>query len=125
MALLPAEFKMSLISTAESGFYYNITATTDDPRERETESAPWNLSTDLRLSRNFALSGRSLGAFMEVRNLFDRKNILTFDNRNIPSRTQWEEDQDPTGDLNRAFTPQSQAIYDNPRMVNLGFTVDF
>jgi len=125
MALLPVEFKMSLISTAESGFYYNKTETSENARERETDSAPWNLRTDLRFSRNFALSGTSLGAFLEVRNLFDRKNILTFDNRNNASRRQWEEDQDPTGDLNRAFTPQGQAIYDIPQMVNLGFTVDF
>ena len=114
-----------MISTGESGFNYNVTATTDDPRERETRQAPWNMRTDLRLHRGLALGGLALGAFFEVRNLFDRENILTWDNRNIPSTTKWEEDGDPTGNLNRAFTGQSQAIYDIPRMANFGVTVDF
>ena len=125
MAELPAEVMLSLITTAESGFHYNITATTDDPRARESDRAPWNMRSDLRFSRSFPVVGQSVGAFLEVRNLLGRENILTFDNRNIPSRAKWEEDQDPTGDLNRGFTQEGQAIYDIPRMVNLGFTVDF
>ena len=125
LAELPAEVGLTLISTADSGFNYNVTATTDDPRARETQQAPWNMRTDLRLHRGLALGGLSLGAFFEVRNLFDRENILTWDNRNIASTTKWEEDGDPTGNLNRAFTGQSQAIYDIPRMANIGVTVDF
>jgi hypothetical protein len=83
------------------------------------------MRTDMRLNRGFQLGGYELGAFFEVRNLMNRENILTYDNRNVPSVTKWEEDGDPTGDLNRAFTAQSQAIYDIPRMANLGITVDF
>ena len=125
LATLPADIGLSVISTAESGFNYNITATGDDPRARETGRAPWNMRTDMRLDRGFAVAGYELGAFFEVRNLLSRKNILTWDNRNVPSTAKWEEDQDPTGDLNRAFTKESQAIYDIPRMANLGITVDF
>ena len=125
LAELPAQVGLTLISTAESGFNYNVTATTDDPRERETRQAPWNMRTDLRLNRSLELGGLALGAFFEMRNLFDRENILTWDNRNIASTSEWEEKGDPTGDLNRAFTRESQAIYDIPRMANLGVTVDF
>lgn len=125
LAELPAQVGLTLISTAESGFNYNVTATTEDPRERETRQAPWNMRTDLRLHRALELGGLALGAFFEVRNLFDRENILTWDNRNIRSTSKWEEEGDPTGDLNRAFTGQSQAIYDIPRMANFGVTVDF
>ena len=125
LAKLPAAIGLALISTAESGFNYNVTATSDDPRERETRTAPWNLRTDLRLNRGFKLAGYELGGFFEVRNLLDRENILTWDNRNIPSTTKWEEDEDPTGDLNRAFQGQSQPIFDIPRMANIGVTVDF
>jgi len=125
LAQLPAEIGLSLITTAESGFHYNITATGDDPRARETDRAPWNMRTDVRLDRGFSLAGYELGAFFEVRNLAGRDNILTWDNRNVPSTAKWEEDKDPTGDLNRAFTKESQAIYDIPRVANLGITVDF
>ena len=82
-------------------------------------------SPQIRFDRGISFGGNKLGVFLEVRNLMDRENILTFDNRNIPSRTKWEEDGDPTGDLNRAFTRESQAIYDIPRIANLGITVDF
>jgi hypothetical protein len=125
MAELPAEVMLSLITTAESGFHYNITATTEDPRARESDRAPWNIRSDLRFSRGIAVAGQKIGAFLEVRNLLNRENILTWDNHNIPSTTIWEENQDPTGDLNRAFTKQSQAIYDSPRLVSLGLTIDF
>jgi hypothetical protein len=83
------------------------------------------MRTDLRFNRGFEIAGYELGGFLEVRNLLDRENILTWDNRNIPSTTKWEEKEDPTGDLNRAFTAQSQPIYDIPRMANIGVTVDF
>ena len=125
LAALPAEVELALITTAESGFNFNITATTEDPRARETDRAPWNMRMDMRLNRGFSLGGYELGGFFEVRNLMNRENILTYDNRNVPSVTKWEEDGDPTGDLNRAFTRESQAIYDIPRMANLGITVDF
>ena len=125
LAELPAQIGLTLISTAESGFNYNVTATTEDPRERESRRAPWNMRTDLRFNRGFEIAGYELGGFLEVRNLLDRENILTWDNRNIPSTTKWEEKEDPTGDLNRAFTAQSQPIYDIPRMANIGVTVDF
>ncbi len=125
IAKLPAAAELSLITTAESGFVYPITATTADLRERQTDRAPWNLRTDARLGRDFTYGGRSVGAFLEARNLFNRSNILTFDNRNVASVTKWETSQDPTGDLNRAFTGQSQPIYDIPRLVSLGITLDF
>ena len=125
LAKLPAAIGLALITTAESGFNYNITATTEDPRARESATAPWNMRMDLRFDRGISFGGYKLGVFLEVRNIMDRANILTFDNRNIPSRTKWEEDGDPTGDLNRAFTRESQAIYDIPRIANLGITVDF
>lgn len=121
-AELPAQVNMSLISTAESGFNYRLTATSTDPRARESDRAPWNMRTDLRLSRTFAMG---VGAFLEVRNLLDRENILTWDNRNIASTAIWETDQDPEGDLNRGFTQEGQPIYDSPRMVNIGLSVDF
>ena len=121
-AVLPAEVNVSLISTAESGFNYRLTSTGTDPRARETDRAPWNLQTDLRLSRGFAMG---VGAFLEVRNLFGRENIRTWDNRNIASTAIWENDQNPEGDLNRGFTQEGRPIYDMPRMVNVGLSVDF
>ncbi len=121
-ATLPEEVGLSVISTAESGFNYRVTATTEDPRARESDTAPWNLRTDVRFSRVFAMG---IGAFLEVRNLLGRDNILTYDNRNIASKAIWEEDENPEGDLKRGFTQEGLPIYDIPRMVNVGLSVDF
>jgi hypothetical protein len=66
-----------------------------------------------------------IGAFLEVRNLLGRDNILTYDNRYIASKAIWEEDEDPEGDLKRGFTQEGLPIYDIPRMVNVGLSVDF
>ncbi len=109
-------------SPAETGFNNRRTAASTDPRARASDRAPWSMRTDLRLSRTFAMG---VGAFLEVRNLHDRENILTWDNRNIASTAIWETDQDPEGDLNRGFTQEGQPIYDSPRMVNIGLSVDF
>ena len=117
--------QVALITTAASGFIYRVVETSDDPRSRETDSAPWNVRTDLRLTRGFDLGAQRLNGFLEVRNLFDRENILTFDNRNVASTIIWEEEQDPTGDLNRSFTQEALPIYDIAREINLGFSIDF
>ena len=111
--------------SAESGFIYRLSNTSDDPRLRETDRAPWNLTTDVRATRGFNILGMATGVFLEVNNLLDKKNILAFDNYNIPSAVIWEEDQNPTGDQNRAFSGSSNALYESPREIGLGLSFDF
>ena len=122
---LPYQVSLSLIQRIESGFAYPLTQTSDDPRARETDRAPVNATTDMRLTRRFPLSGWKGGVFVEVTNLLDRKNILAFDNSTIPSQVQWEEDQDPAGELKRAFSCASIPLYGPPRQIGLGVTLDF
>ena len=117
---------LALISTAESGFFYRLEATGTDPRNRESDRAPWNLRTEVRASRQFKVGQYALSGFVEVRNLFDRKNVIAYDRYNIQSQVLWEDKQDPTGDLNRAYAGDSgQPIYGDPRQWSLGFSVDY
>lgn len=122
---LPYQVSLSLIQRIESGFAYPLTQTSDDPRARETDRAPVNATTDVRLTRRLPLSGWKGGLFVEVTNLLDRENVLAFDNSTIPSQVQWEEDQDPTGELKRAFSGASIPLYGPPRQIGLGVTLDF
>jgi hypothetical protein len=131
VARLPYGVNFTLISQAESGFNFRVTETTADLRSRETGRSPWSFKTDLRLTKGYSFNKGYTGSlFFEVRNLFDRQNILTYDNSDIANRAAWEQSvtdgkPDPTGVLNRAFTQEGVAIYDTPRTVNLGLSVDF
>ena len=121
---LPYDIGVTGIGTGESGFWYNVTATSDDLREREQRRAPWTYRTDLRISKGFNLGGSRHGrVFLEGRNIFETENILTWDNYNIPSTALWEEDEDPTGDLNRATRLSGLPIFDIAREFYIG--VDF
>lgn len=114
------------ITTLNSGFFYRIQETTTDLRDREVAEGPWTFQTDLRLTYGFHIdSRRTASAFVEVRNLFDRKNIISYDNATNNSRRLWETDGDPTGELNRAYSDEGFTFYDIPREVNFGVSVDF
>ena len=120
------QFMLTSITTLNSGFYYRVTETTTDLRDREVAEGPWSLQTDMRLTYGFRLTDRLLAsAFFEVRNLFDRENIISYDASTNNSRKLWEEKQNPTGELNRAYSDEGHAFYDTPREVNFGISVDF
>jgi hypothetical protein len=128
-SLTPGEsdrLTLTSISTLNSGFYYRVEETTTDVRDREVAEGPWTFRTDMRLTYGFKLSERFLAsAFFEVRNLFDRENIQSFDRSTNNSRRDWETNGDPTGELNRAYSDEGSLFYDIPREVNFGFSVDF
>ena len=124
-AHLPGGVDLSLIQSLETGFLYRLTQTSEDPRERATERGPANASTDVRFTRGVELMGTRAGVFLEVTNLLNRENVLAYDNSTIPSQVLWEEDQDPTGELNRAFSGQSIPLYGPPRQIGLGVSLDF
>lgn len=123
---LPYDVDITGISTAESGFWYDVTATSTDPREREQKRSPWSYRTDLRISKGFNLGGSRFGRiFLEGRNIFNTENILTWDNYNIASTALWEEEGDPTGDLNRATQLSGLPIYDIAREFYAGIDFSF
>lgn len=123
---LPYEIDVTGISTAQSGFWYFLTNTSTDLRGREQKRSPWSYRTDLRLTKGFKLGGARLGRlFFEGRNIFNQKNILTWDNYNIASATLWEKKQDPTGDLNRPTTADGIPLYDIAREYYFGIDFSF
>ena len=125
LAQLPVGIDLSLIQSVESGFQYRLVETSTDARERQTERAPMNAQTDLRLTRGIALGGVNTGLFLEVTNLLNRDNILAYDNSTIPNRVRWEEDEEPNGELNRSFNANGVSLYGPPQQVSLGLSLDF
>jgi hypothetical protein len=131
LAEFPYGFTASLITQAESGFNYRVTATSTDLRSRETDRGPWTFNTDLRLTKSVKFAqGYSGSAFFEVRNLFDRENVLSYETTLPTDQAKWEQSvkdgkPDPTGTLNRAFSQEGISLYGPPRVVNIGATLDF
>ena len=122
----PHEVDFSSITTAASGFFYTKTYTSTDPRTPQIAKSPYTLQTDLRLTKGLKVSkhGRA-NAFLEVRNLFGRKNILTWNSIDINSSTLWEQKQDPTGTINMPTRQDGTPIYDIARQTLFGISYDF
>jgi hypothetical protein len=120
----PYEVDFSSITTAASGFFFSKAFT--NTKERELGKSPYTIQTDIRFTKGLRLSkyGRA-NVFLEVRNLFDRKNILTWDNADNNSYKLWETDKNPTGVLNRSTRGDGSPIYDIARETYFGVSYEF
>ncbi len=123
---LPHEIDFSSITTAASGFFFSKSLTSINPREVEIAKAPYTIQTDLRFTKGLKVSkhGRA-NLFLEVRNMFDRKNILTWNSVDLNSSRLWETDRDPTGTLKMPARQDGSPIYDVARETHFGISYDF
>ena len=64
-------------------------------------------------------------SFLKFAICFDRENVQAYLRDTNQARKLWEEERDPTGELNLAFGTQGRLLYDIPREVNFGISVDF
>ena len=120
----PYDIMLSSVGRFESGFFFRRTL--GDPRARELAEGPWNKQVDFRLEKVFALGFARVSLYVDVLNAFDWKNVLAFDNSSV-GQLEWERNGDPTGGPTapRPITQDGSLIYDTPREIYFGFTVDF
>ena len=79
----PSSWAISLISSARSGRPYSILA-----EVLNTERMPWEMTTDLRISKYFRFFKLKETVYFQMYNIFDRRNI-----RNVYSETgKWDDD---------------------------------
>ncbi len=120
----PDDFTLSSVGTFQSGFYYPLTL--GDPRKRELGQAPWDKKVDIRIEKAFTIEkiGR-FAVYMDVTNVFDWRNIISYNNSNI-GQLAWERTGDPTGGptINRPVSQDGSLVYDFPRTVYFGLTVN-
>jgi len=125
---LPIDVTLSSIGTFQSGFKYPLTLA--DPRVagRELAEAPWNKQVDIRLELGFNFSGRRLGIYADVKNVFDWENIIAYD-RTQTGQVAWERTGDPTGDpagtSHRPMGYDGSMFYDIPREFFFGAYIEF
>ena len=118
------DIQLSLLGKFASGFFY--TKTFAEPRSRELGISPWTKQIDARIEKGFTFGTIRLAAFVEVKNLLDSENILTyFSSPDGKGQELWEKQGDPTGPDRRATTLDGSAIYDIARQIYLGISVHF
>ncbi len=120
----PADFQIALFGRVASGFYYPLTL--EDPRSRALGVGPSITRFDARIDKGFKFSGVGVRLFADIQNIFDNKNIMTYDNSGVQGGQRlWEEEGDPTGPDGRVVTGDGSSIYDFPRFMRIGLQIEF
>ncbi|MDE3056758.1 MAG: TonB-dependent receptor [Bacteroidota bacterium] len=119
---VPLDFHLNTFTTYQSGFLYPITAA--DPRSRQIGTAPYNMRTDLRLEADFSIAGLRVAPFVEILNVFNRENIIAYDN-STAGQQMWEQKGIPTGPYGWAVLPDGSSVYDIGRQVYSGVAINF
>ncbi len=120
----PADFQVSLFGRIASGFYYPLTL--EDPRARALGVGPSLTRIDARIDKAFRFGGIGLNVFADIQNIFNNKNIMTYNATELAGGQRlWEEEGDPTGPAGRVVTRDGSYIYDDPRYVRIGMQIEF
>jgi len=120
----PYDVRLSVFGFAASGFYYPLTL--EDPRARKLGVGPSNYNFDARIDKLFNLGPINLSLYLDIRNIFDHKNILTYNRTDVTGGQRlWELEGDPTGPAGRVITPDGSYVYTNPRELLLGLQIVF
>lgn len=120
----PYEIMFNVVGTYASGFLYT-NPTVDNRTARQLETAPSNSSVDVRLEKAFVFGSKRLGIFMDVKNLFNKQNILGYATGTGTSQLKFYNTGDPTGDYSRAILEDATSVYDLPRQVYIGAYFEF
>jgi hypothetical protein len=125
VAGLPFDVTLSSLSTFQSGFYYPLTLEDPDGRLRKIGKAPWNSRTDLRLDKGLRFGQRRAAAFLEIRNLFNRVNIIGYDNSDVAGQELFEQTGNPTGQYGRTTFVDGSNAFDIVREIYAGIDFKF
>ncbi|UCE17323.1 MAG: TonB-dependent receptor [Gemmatimonadota bacterium] len=107
----PQSWGISAITSVRSGRPYTVLA-----EQLNTERMPWEITTDVRLSKYFNLFGLKETFYIKIDNIFNRRNV-----RSVYSQTgKWDVD----GESERHLTAVPTRISDG-RTVRLGFKFSF
>ena len=120
----PYDISLVGIGTLLSGFYYIKRYV--DPRypEMYLGESPWTKRLDLHIEKSIKISGFRLSAFVDIKNLFDAKNIVAYDNSST-GYDLFQTNNDPTGTQKRPIGQDGSLFYDIPREIYFGASFEF
>ncbi len=131
---LRSGWQMNLISQALSGLPYTPTAEKggeEIPGQEFTRRSPWTYVTDVNFARAFGFGGLHWKLIAEIRNLFDRANVLGWDanqytiDTSLDGRPGYVND---TTSPNYGYEPKAGPnpdAYSERRLVRAGLSVEF
>ncbi|MEK6569937.1 MAG: hypothetical protein AABZ61_01095, partial [Bacteroidota bacterium] len=118
------DIMLSVLGKFASGFFYTLQF--GDPRSRELGTSPWTKQIDARVEKGFMVGNTRIAAFVDVKNVLNSMNILTyFASPDGKGQELWEKQGDPTGPDKRVTTLDGSSIYDIARQIFLGVSVNF
>lgn len=134
----PGDWEINCIFKAASGLPYTPTDASGSFIEGKemTERTPWTYNTDLNIAKFFTIGMWRTSIWLEVRNLFDNKNLLQVDDNygragrpdaydDLTGEPGWVNDTtSPNYVLNPVAGPNPEA-WDNPRIFRIGLGVEF
>ena len=109
----PQNWAVGMNCRMKSGRPYTVLA-----EQKNTERMPWNINVDMRLSKYFKFFGLKETLYLQIYNVFDRRNIYWV--YNVTGK--WDDDGDPG-------TPHAKDA--NPRRISdgrrarIGFRISF
>ncbi len=143
LVYLPYGVNAAIVGEAASGFYYQLTENVEnDPYftiSRKLGKAPWMWQINTRLSWEIPfLKAPRIMVFAEVRNIFNRKNILGYANTPFlggQDQKIWElgrdltpntgDEHDPEGVYRQPTDVFGRLLYGEPRTIWAGLEVSF
>jgi len=119
----PFEVKMSTMATYKSPWRYTQEVDVVNTRYEAKKDGEDFLQLDLRLTKYLTIAGIRGGLFVEVLNVLDRENILTFDD--YDDQHLYEKDGNPWGSWNRPTDQYGSPLAGIAREMYVGFEVSF
>ncbi|MCU0610320.1 MAG: TonB-dependent receptor [Candidatus Eisenbacteria bacterium] len=129
-----ADMNTNLQFNVASGAPYTPTDSRGNPGEVGSRRLPSNTRTDLRVDKNLAVGRLQFGLFADVRNLFDRVNIVDAysrtgrpdDDGNPPTRESYASEEQYRRAIEnwRAYCKDPDN-YGTPRTITVGATLSF
>ncbi|CUU10146.1 TonB-dependent Receptor Plug Domain [Candidatus Kryptobacter tengchongensis] len=120
---IPIDFRLSTFTTAASGFLYPLILA--DPRSRKLGEGPWNIRTDIKLEAGYSIGRIRISPYLEIKNLFDRENIIGYDRTTDEGQLLWEQKKIPTGPLGLTVFRDGTSAFDIAREIYFGISINF
>ena len=119
----PFDVKMSTLATYRSPWRYKQQTNVINQRYEKMLDGEYFFQLDMRLTKYMTIAGIRGGLFLEILNVFDRENVLTFDN--YGNSNLYETEGNPYGILNRPVDQYGSPLTGIAREMYVGFEVSF
>ena len=138
IAWMPGDWDLNLLWNIRSGLPYTPTDASGTRIEGQymSERTDWTNVADLNVTKFFSIGKWRASLWFEIRNLFDRQNVMQVDDNygrvgtpeafdDYTGLPGWVNDTQSPNYVQNPFSGPNPAAWDNPRFVRVGLGLDF